>query len=164
LAEQAGFHVLRTDVVRKELAGLPAQGQLASPFRKDLYTSEWKERTYAECLHRAERLLFEGHRVLVDATFCEDKKRRSFLEAAVRWGVRPVMLICQADPETVRKRLDNRSEDASDADWTIYHHLARGWEEPGPLTRQVLQEIPRGASGEQALCRALEVLRALGIQ
>src|SRR5579884_50476 len=71
LAEKAGFDLIRSDVVRKELAAQDS----ASPQRQQvIYTSEWTARTYAECLHRAEQLLFEGKRVIVDATFREDEQ------------------------------------------------------------------------------------------
>src|SRR5204862_1007368 len=53
LAERAGFAVVRSDVVRKELAGLPAGGPSPQPLWEGLYAPEWTERTYAECLRRA---------------------------------------------------------------------------------------------------------------
>jgi aminoglycoside phosphotransferase family enzyme/predicted kinase len=162
LAESAGFFAVRSDVVRKELAGLPSQEQTASKLREMMYSPEWTERTYAECLRRAERLLFQGQRVLVDATFREEKSRRTFLEAAVRWGVPGAMLLCQAEPETVRQRLEKREHDPSDADWSVYLHAAQNWEKPGKLTLRVLHTISMEGSAEQALCRAKEVLTQWG--
>src|SRR5262249_30268614 len=86
LAEHAHLHVLRPDLVGKELAGR-AGGPSRPVAKGDLYTAQRTEETYAECLRRAERLLCEGERVLVDATFREDHSRRAFLEAAAGWGV-----------------------------------------------------------------------------
>src|SRR5262249_28823707 len=95
LMERAGFCWVRSDQVRKELAG-GAEGQAkAVEFESGIYTPEWTERTYAECLRRAGELLFEGNRVVVDATFREDRRRRDFLKAATRWGVRSVLLECR---------------------------------------------------------------------
>jgi aminoglycoside phosphotransferase family enzyme len=54
LAEQAGFTVVRSDVVRKELAGVAAQARVSAPFSEGLYAPAWTERTYAECLRQAE--------------------------------------------------------------------------------------------------------------
>ncbi len=163
LAERADFSVIRSDVVRKELAGLSGQEQTAERLGKALYSPEWNERTYAECLRRAERLLFEGRRALVDATFREEQKRRAFLGAAVRWGVPAGILLCQAEPETVRKRLAARQHDASDADWSVHRRLAASWEEMGALTGAGLQVISTEGSPEQALDRAIEALRRLGL-
>src|SRR5262249_54738529 len=71
LGEQADSQVIRSDVVRKELAAGTAE---------DVYTPEWNDRTYASCLERAGRVLFEGGRVLIDATFRQEKYRRLFLD------------------------------------------------------------------------------------
>jgi predicted kinase len=81
-ADRADFRLVRSDLVRKELAGLSVQGSTRSPFGQGIYTPAWTERTYAECLVRAEKLLFEGNRVVVDASFGEEAQRRAFLGAA----------------------------------------------------------------------------------
>lgn len=159
LAERAGFRVIRSDLVRKELAGDAGRRQGPSAFGEGIYAAEWTERTYAECLRRAEGLLFEGKRVLVDANFREEAWRRAFLEAATRWGVPGGLLLCQAEPALVRKRLASRRGDASDADWPVYLKAADTWEEPGPRTRPFLQTVATGGSVEHALSQAVEVLR-----
>jgi predicted kinase len=164
LAETAGFSVVRSDVVRKELAGLPSQGQTPAEHRGSLYTRAWTDRTYAECLNRAGRLLFEGRRVLVDATFREEAKRQTFLKAAVQWGVPSGILLCQAEPKTVRQRLENRQGNASDADWSVYLHVVANWENLGTLAGQGLHTISTEGSPEQVVCRALEALREEGLQ
>jgi hypothetical protein len=99
----------------------------------------------------------------VDATFREEQKRQAFSRAAVQWGVPSGILLCQAEPETVRKRLENRQGDASDADWPVYLQLAANWEKVGPLAGQVLHVISTGGGPEQALGRALEALRQSGL-
>jgi predicted kinase len=86
---------------------------------RGIYTAGWTDRTYAECLSRAERLLFEVHRIIVDANFREDRRRRAFLEASARLAVPAVFLLCQAHPEVVRQRQVGRRDDASDVDWSI---------------------------------------------
>ena len=93
-------------MVRKELAGRGGQAATPAAFGQDIYTPEWDERTYAECLRRAEEIVFEAGRVLVDASFREESRRRLFLDAARRWGVAGRMLLCRADPDVVRRRLD----------------------------------------------------------
>jgi aminoglycoside phosphotransferase family enzyme/predicted kinase len=161
LAEQAGFCLIRSDVVRKELAGIVESGPVSVSFGEGIYTPEWNERTYAECLRRAELLLFEGKRVLVDASFREEKRRRTFLEAAISSGVTGVFLHCEAEPETVRARLQRRRNDASDADWSVYQRVAETWQKPSAPTLQNWREIPTSGSRDQALSRALEMLRTL---
>jgi predicted kinase len=161
LAEHANFSVIRSDVVRKELVGSDHRIQNRSAFEEEIYAPEWTARTYAECLRRTENLLFRGERALVDATFREEARRRSFLDAAARWAVPSVFFHCQAQPETIRRRLGNRSNDASDADWFVYEQIAKRWDEPSPLTRQAMREISTGGTLEQAVSEALADLREL---
>jgi aminoglycoside phosphotransferase family enzyme/predicted kinase len=148
LAQHAGFTVLRSDVVRKELAGHSGA----------IYTPEWDDRTLVECLHRAEKVLDDGGRVLVDATFRDESRRLDFLRAANQSGVPFVMFLCRADPEVTRTRLDGRRGDASDADWSVYRLLAKQWQEPGPLIRPRTCEVPTGGEREAALDVALRGL------
>jgi hypothetical protein len=162
LAEHTPFHVLRSDVVRKELAE-GASVPLESSTTANIYTPEWTAKTYAECLRRAEERLFAGERVLVDATFREEKWRRAFLEAAAHWRVPVVFLLCSVSPEVARARLAARRKDASDADWSVYLLLARGWEEVGPCSRPFLRALATGGSREEALAQGLAVLRELGL-
>jgi predicted kinase len=137
---------------------------LPLPVRESIYTAEWNERTYAECLRRAEHLLFEGNRVLVDATFREEKRRRTFLDAAVGWGVPAGILLCEAGAETVRRRLTERQADASDADWSVYLQLAEEWEKFGPKTAQTCHPVRTEGSAREVLALALEGLRGFGVQ
>jgi aminoglycoside phosphotransferase family enzyme/predicted kinase len=163
LADRADCSIIRSDVVRKELAGLPSQEQSPSRLRESFYSLEWNKRTYAECLRRAERLVFEGKRVLVDATFREEHQRQTFLGAAVRWGVPGCLLLCEANPKTVRQRLGKRQGDASDADWSVYLHVAEAWEDIGPATRRRLRKVSTEGTPAQSLLQALTGLHEFGL-
>jgi aminoglycoside phosphotransferase family enzyme/predicted kinase len=156
LAEQAGLTVVRSDVVRKELAAGAAPSE-------DIYAPQWSERTYTECKRRIEAVLFEGGRALVDANFRQEGRRRDFLELARTWGVPALLLVCQASPEVVRGRLERRQGDASDATWAYYQQAAREWEEPGPVTRRSWREINADGAPEQTLAQALAALREGGL-
>lgn len=163
LAEAASFEIIRTDMVRKELAGVTHLDRTDHSFGQGLYSAAWTEKTYAECLHRAEALLFDGRRVIVDASFVEEKRRRTFLQSAARLGVPSIFLMCKAGADIVRARLGNRRHDASDADWAIYEQAAGRWQELNPATRSAGQEIFTGGSVEQAEAQALLCLREQGL-
>jgi predicted kinase len=163
LAERAGFRTIRSDFVRKELAGLPTQEPVPPELRERLYSPESDEQTYAECLRRSEALLFEGKRVVVDATFREEGHRQTFLEAASRWAVPAALLLCHTEVETVRKRLKGRRDDASDADWSVFGLIAERWQEPGPHSRRAWHAIATDDTPDQVLDRALAVLHGLGL-
>jgi aminoglycoside phosphotransferase family enzyme/predicted kinase len=156
IAERAGFEIIRTDMVRKELArtvGLPEQ---AGKFAADIYTDEWTERTYHECLHRARERIFEGERVIIDATFQSEHRRKQFLEMAAELGVPGWFLHCTAPADIVQERLRQRRHDVSDADWSIYQLAARRWEPAGAKTARQMIEIDTSGNG---LAEALESLR-----
>ncbi|MFI5457156.1 MAG: AAA family ATPase [Isosphaerales bacterium] len=163
LAGPAGFAVIRSDEVRKELAGRYGPSSAPAAFGEDLYSPDWNERTYAECLRRAEELIFEGKRVLIDASFREEARRRLFLEAACRWGITGCLLLCRAEPDVIRDRLASRRGDVSDADGMIYEESTRRWDEPSPLTRKVTREIATDGSQAHSLTQALEVLQEFGL-
>jgi aminoglycoside phosphotransferase family enzyme/predicted kinase len=163
LAEQAGFCIVRSDEVRKELAGRPSHEPTPAEERGELYSPEWNERTYAECLRRAEAMLGDGCRVLVDANFRAESWRRTFLDASVRWGVPGLLLLCRADEAAIRQRLKQRQGDASDADWEVYRLVAESWEEPAGLTAQALRIVSMAGDPQQVLGQGLEALRQAGL-
>jgi predicted kinase len=163
LAQQAGCRLIRSDLVRKELAGLSQPAPAPSPFEEGIYAPAWTDSTYGECLRRAERLLFNGERVIMDASFGEEERRRAFLDAAARLAVPALFLLCRASPDVARLRLQRRRGDASDADPYIYQRAAERWEDAGPLTEPVLREISADAPQNQVLSRALEVLHESGV-
>jgi aminoglycoside phosphotransferase family enzyme/predicted kinase len=164
LAERAGFTVIRTDLVRKELAARAGEPPVAPGFEQGIYSPEWTDRTYAECLRRAETLGFEGRRVVIDASFRDEPKRQLFLNAAIRWGLPVILLLCRAEPDLIRDRLAARRDDASDADWAIYQKTTARWEDLGPQTRRMTREIATGGDREDAVRQALAALRDLGLE
>jgi len=154
LAADGGFEVIRSDVVRKELA-VGVSGET-------LYSPEWIERTYAECLRRAEGLLAQGRRVIVDATFREGQWRDLFLAAARGLGTPGLLLICEAPPEMVRQRLAARTGDPSDADWAVYQKTAAAWEESSAAVKHSTQVIST-ADADAARAAAGRALREAGV-
>jgi aminoglycoside phosphotransferase family enzyme/predicted kinase len=161
LAVRGDFMVIRTDVVRKELAAAVGQETERAEYGAGIYSEEFTEQTYRECLRRAETGLFEGKRILIDATFRTEVLRRSFLELALRWGVPGLLLVCQADPALIKGRLDRRRDDASDAGWATYLEAARRWEPLSPRTERFVHAIDTGQDATTVLDQALETLRRL---
>lgn len=160
LAREAGFAWLRADAIRKELAGLDPLASASADVRSGLYTPEWNDRTYGECLARAKELLFLGSRVLVDASFKEERRREAFVDAAREWGVPVRLLVCTSQGTLVKQRLAARTKDPSDADWTIYEHVQRTWEPFGARTGAVYDEVDTSGTPAESLAHALSALRA----
>lgn len=126
VAEEHDFEVLRTDVIRK---AFPKAKALLSPNPGEgLYSSDWNEKTYAECARQAADFLFTGKRVIVDASFREEKRRRQFIDLGISWGVPVYFWHCHAPSDIVEERLRQRVNDASDADVRIYEYARQNWE------------------------------------
>ena len=57
------------------------------------------------------------------------------------------LILCRADADVIRERLERRKGDVSDADWAIHGEMARRWEELGPETETVAQWVDTGEDG-----------------
>lgn len=133
LAAPTGALVLRSDVVRKQLAGLAPERSAAAPWGQGLYTPEAIDRTYQVLLDEALAGLDQGRSVIVDATFADAAHRRRFLDAAARLD-HPVALVHLDCPEALaRQRLAARAADpgeASDADAKVYDRARETFQTP----------------------------------
>lgn len=163
LSAAAGFQILRTDVIRKELAAAQDFAATAAGIDEGLYAPEWTERTYAECLRRAGEALRDGGRVIVDATFLQDSRRQQFAELADGLGVPMVWLICQTSSDVARQRLETRQGDASDANWTVYQHAAARWEVPSAALQRRARSVDSTDTPDAVTARALATLREEGL-
>lgn len=162
LAERAHFQVIRSDEVRKQLAGMNPLERPSASFQDELYSAAWNDRTYAECVKRAEHLLLQGERVLIDASFREESRRREFRLAGQRLGVRTGIILCRAKPHIVKERIERRRGDVSDADWAVYQLATARWEPLDPATMRIAREIDTSGSETMALEAGLAALSALG--
>lgn len=135
-----GVAVIRSDVVRKELAGVPATTRLPPA----AYGAGAREQVYAACFERAEAALARGESAVVDATFTQDAPRAALLALAARWAVPAGLLRCRAPREVVAARLAARTGDPSDADLAVYD--ASRWDPPSPPVAAVCAELPTTAA------------------
>jgi predicted kinase len=104
-----GGRLLRTDVIRKRLAGLAPRDRLAA----DAYDDAARATIYRVLAQRAQTALGAGSSVLADATFREDPLRAA-IEGAAR-GYPFLGLWLHAPPEVRVARVVRRRDDASDA-------------------------------------------------
>ncbi len=106
---------LRSDVERKRLFGLAAQDSSHSPLDDGIYTAEATTRTYARLLALTRELLAAGWPVLVDAAFLKRDERAAFRALADEMRVGFGILATAAPVEELRRRIQARSGDASEA-------------------------------------------------
>lgn len=119
---------VRSDVERKRLFGLGADAPSRSAVDDGLYTAAANERTYARLAALARLIAGAGYPALVDATFLDQNRRRSFVELADTLGVPFAIVDCRAPEPLLRRRITARSGDASEADLTVLERQLRGYE------------------------------------
>jgi hypothetical protein len=116
--ESLGAIRLRADVERKRLHGLkPLDSSRHIP--GGIYTSEAGARTLARLLELARPLLAAGWPVILDATFLAASWRAAAIALAQELGAPWRILRMPADPATLRARLAQRRDDASEADAAV---------------------------------------------
>jgi aminoglycoside phosphotransferase family enzyme/predicted kinase len=145
LAERAGAAHLNSDVLRKELAGESPGARLPAAVGAGIYAPAMTEMTYRELLARAERDLRAGRSVVLDASFRRARDRRRAAALARATAALLVEVECRCPARVARGRLEARARDraaVSDAGWTVYRAMRRGFEPFGPGAVRVVTTRP----------------------
>jgi uncharacterized protein len=111
IAPPPGAVWLRSDVIRKELAGVDALTRLPA----SAYTRESSDQVYREMFERAHMVLAQGHSAVLDAAFLLEAERTTAAAIAVAAGVGFLGVFLTAKPEIRVQRIGLRRADASDA-------------------------------------------------
>jgi predicted kinase len=123
VASLLGAEVLRSDVIRKRLAGLAPTDRPTPEQEEALYSGTLSSRTYLELLRGAERRLRAGRAVVLDATYLRRGARDAPALLARRIGAPYAYLAVDVPPEEARARIERRAasgRDPSDATVAVY--------------------------------------------
>jgi len=115
--------VLSSDVIRKQLAGIPLGTRHEGAYEEGIYSPEAKRRTYATLLERALELVRKGRTAVIDATFLTRAFRAPYLAAARQHGIPLVLVHIHTPEEVIAERMERRANDpreASDATFGVY--------------------------------------------
>ena len=147
-----GARWLRSDVMRKVLAGLPPEMRLPP----EAYTKERNVEVYQRLMEEARAALAAGHSVIVDAVFARPEERAEVSIIAQDAGVPFLGVWLEAPRETLLARVGARSGDASDADRSVVERQVHY--EVGDLAGW--HRVDAGGSPEDALARARRLVEA----
>ena len=111
LARKIGAIHLRSDAVRKHLAGIPLQERGGD----DLYTAEMTQKTYDRLLELGIKLASQGYPVILDAKYDRVALRSQAISQAQNHHLPLEILYCNAPEAVLRDRLSSRTGDVSDA-------------------------------------------------
>lgn len=123
LQDRTGFELVRSDLVRKRLAGVAPTTRLSTEYGGGAYSREFTERTYNALLAEASAHLAQGAGVIADATFASPAYRARAREVAERAGVLILFVECAASEDEILRRLaarERRAEEVSDAGRAVY--------------------------------------------
>jgi aminoglycoside phosphotransferase family enzyme/predicted kinase len=149
-----GAVVVRSDVERKRLAGLPWDARLPP----EGYTADASARTYAELRRRAQVALDAGAAVIVDAVAARPDERAA-IEAVARAAAVPFLGFWLDVPvDVARDRVTARIGDASDAGAAIVERQ-RGYD----LGAMTWRRIDTARGTEAVASEARSMLRDEGI-
>lgn len=122
LGRAMDWPVIRTDVVRKELAGLSIGECAGVGLGEAFYRPETTDAVYRETIERAAVRATHGQSVIIDATWSADRHRAMARQMADAVAADLVELGCQLDPARAAARIGRRraeGTDASDADEAV---------------------------------------------
>ncbi len=107
--------MLRSDEVRKELAGIAPTARARAALDEGLYEPSWTSRTYAALCDRARDLLGLGHSVVLDASWSDPTWRRAASEVADECVADLIELRCDAPVAVAQDRAAKRAMLGTDA-------------------------------------------------
>ncbi|MEL6902381.1 MAG: AAA family ATPase [Cyanobacteria bacterium J06606_4] len=111
LVTAAGAIRLRSDAIRKHLAGIPLQEKGSD----EIYTPAMSAATYSRLIKLGVQLASRGYRVILDAKFDRAEKRTEAIAAATANDIPLTFLHCTAPPDILRARVEQREGDIADA-------------------------------------------------
>ncbi|AFZ31658.1 adenylylsulfate kinase [Gloeocapsa sp. PCC 7428] len=102
---------IRSDAVRKHLAGIP----LLERGGDEIYTTEMTQKTYARLLDLGLMLATQGYTVILDAKYDRISLRHEAIASAQAQQLPLQIIHCTAPVEVLRDRLSSRTGDIADA-------------------------------------------------
>ncbi|WP_322754026.1 AAA family ATPase [Frankia sp. Cas3] len=139
-----GSVLLRSDVVRKELAGIPADQSAAAPVGAGIYTRAHTEATYDLLLTRARSALEHGETVVLDASWSSAADRARAARLAEETSADLIELRCEVSAEVAATRIARRrctGGDASDATADVLTAMTAG-ADPWPGAIMIHTAVP----------------------
>jgi uncharacterized protein len=117
IAQKLNAIHIRSDAVRKHLAGIPLDRHDATGggSSSSIYTPEMTQKTYGALLELGLLLVQQGWPVILDAKYDRIALRQPVLNAANAAQIPITIVECTAPTEVLRDRLNRRTNDIADA-------------------------------------------------
>jgi predicted kinase len=133
LEHASTWPTIRSDVIRKELAGVAPEIHNHEAYNSGLYAPDKTRQTYQAIFKLCEEHLKANMGVIVDASFMRLNDRKEFNDLAARSGL-PCLTVWVSCPDSVcLSRLDDRvaeGQDISDGRRTLFSQQSKRFEVP----------------------------------
>ena len=158
IAAAGDLVMLRSDEVRKDLAGMSRRERAGAELDRGIYSEEHTRATYSELLDRTRALLEAGESVVLDASWADEEFRVAARELARTTVSDLVELRCEVDEDVAARRIRERARsggDPSDVTPEIGARISRRFD-PWPSAIA----IPTAGPLADATAVAVEAVRA----
>jgi hypothetical protein len=165
LRERFGWHVLSTDAVRKQLAGVGENTRVYVPYNEGLYSPEMNRRTYDEVCRRAGNLLQAGFPVVIDGAFKRQRERDPVVELADRAEARLVFVETTCSHDEQFRRLSKRQlhDTRSDGRVELMEEQREDFESAGPDRLELFETVNTDGPKDETQRRVVELLVERGV-
>lgn len=139
LADRIGGTWLRSDEIRKQLAGVAVDDHVFCEPGAGLYSPRFANAVYREMINQAELLVARGETVVLDGTWADERHRALVRTCGERTSTTVVELRCEAPAGVAKERIARRMAspyNPSDATPAIADHIAAGFD-PWPAAMPI---------------------------
>jgi predicted kinase len=135
MARILGVQILQSDIVRKQLLGMPQDTPMDLAFESGIYSKEASSLTYGKLMMLTQEIIEKGGSVILDATFSRQRQRDEVIRLARDMDANVLFIECVASHEILKKRLLKRenSDCISDARLPHLKHFKALFEPLGEL-------------------------------
>ena len=137
LSLELGCNIISSDIVRKELAGIPLTQRGGDGFYKGLYSKQMTNKTYSEIFKRGKKELDKNNIVILDASFSKQKFRDLIGNKAKRWNAKILFIETNASDKIIKQRLLSREKEISisDAGLSLLESFEKSFEKPQEILK-----------------------------
>jgi len=153
---------VRSDAVRKHLAGMDLETRGPGKFGEGIYAPAMSAGTYEQMLAHAREIIAAGRWAILDATYLAAAHRAPAVALARELGIPCGTLWCTAPTAELRERVTRRAAghtDISDAGLAVLEEQVRRFEPPSPAEGPVFR-----STGNEDAAKWIATLRRAGAQ
>lgn len=163
LSSELGCKLISSDVVRKELAGIPLTQMGGDGFYKGLYSKQMTNNTYSEIFKRGKEELDKNNIVILDASFSNKKYRASIIKKSEKWNLKIHFIEIKAFDKDIKQRLLKREykPSISDARLDLLQTFKTNYDKPDEIPRIILFRTRPDKNNEENIKRLFKEIVCL---